>query len=498
MPRGAREALQPVPAPAPPVPQRRRYSGGMAGRLSALFTFLLCLVLAAGGTLFYVQGLYTAPGPLAADKVIVIPSGSGSEDIAQLLQGEGVVDKPVIFQIAAIISRNAQQRPLRAGEYLIRQASSMRDVLETLVNGRVIQHSITIPEGLTSEQIVERLKENDILVGNVREVPREGTLLPETYKFERGNKREDILARMTAEHRRVLAEVWQRRVPDLPLKTPADLVILASIVEKETGRSDERTRVASVFVNRLNRNMKLESDPTIIYGLTSGKGALGRPILASEIRQPTPYNTYVINGLPPGPISNPGRASLEAVAMPSKTRDLFFVADGTGGHAFAETYEQHQRNVLRWRQIESQTTGQPPAAAPLPATPPPPAAAPRGQQRSQAPAGATSQPATASAFAVPELPANALINSGLTPDPADQPPLEPVETYPVSPGRRLSFTRHGEPVDLDGRGIVPQQQQLIRPNPRGDAVAGTARDPLRNRTYDLNSPQTVPPLPGLR
>ena len=179
-------------------------------------------------------------------------------------------------------------------------------------------------------------------------------MLPETYKFPRGTTREQVIARMQQAQKRVLAEIWERRNPDIPVKTPEQLVTLASIVEKETGKADERSRVAAVFVNRLRQKMKLQSDPTIIYGLVGGKGTLGRPIKRSEIMQPSPYNTYVIDGLPPGPIANPGRASLEAAANPARTRDLFFVADGTGGHTFTETYDQHQKNVAKLRAMEKQ------------------------------------------------------------------------------------------------------------------------------------------------
>ena len=218
----------------------------------------------------------------------------------------------------------------------------------------MVQHAITIPEGLTSEQIVARLSDNDIFAGDVREIPREGTLLPETYKFPRGTTREQVIQRMQQTQKRVLAEVWERRNPDIPIKSPEQLVMLASIVEKETGRADERSRVAAVFTNRLRQKIKLQSDPTIIYGLVGGKGTLGRPIKRSEIDQPSPYNTYVIEGLPPGPIANPGRASLEAAANPARTRDLFFVADGSGGHTFTETYDAHQKNVAKLRAMEKQ------------------------------------------------------------------------------------------------------------------------------------------------
>ena len=243
---------------------------------------------------------------------------------------------------------------LKPGEYSFQKNASLRDVIGTIVEGKVVQHAVTIPEGLTSEQIVARLSDNDIFAGTVREMPREGTLLPETYKFPRGTTREQVIQRMQQAQKRVLAEIWERRNPDIPVKTPEQLVTLASIVEKETGKADERSRVAAVFVNRLRQKMKLQSDPTIIYGLVGGKGTLGRPIKRSEIQQPSPYNTYVVDGLPPGPIANPGRASLEAAANPARTRDLFFVADGTGGHTFTETYDQHQKNVAKLRAMEKQ------------------------------------------------------------------------------------------------------------------------------------------------
>ena len=191
-----------------------------------------------------------------------------------------------------------------------------------------------------------------MLVGDVKETPREGSLMPDTYYFERGDTRQSILTRMAKAQTRIVDEIWKGRAPDLPIKSPGEMVTLASIVEKETGKAEERPHVAGVFVNRLEKHMRLESDPTIVYGLVFGKGTLGRPITRADLNQPTPYNTYVIDGLPPGPISNPGKAALEAVANPARTKDLYFVADGTGGHVFAETFEQHLKNVAHWRQIE--------------------------------------------------------------------------------------------------------------------------------------------------
>jgi UPF0755 protein len=228
----------------------------------------------------------------------------------------------------------------------------MRDVETELLSGRVVLHSLTIPEGLTSDQVVQRVRDDDILVGEVKDAPREGAILPETYKFPRGETKQAILAVMAKAQAKAVDDIWKRRAPDLPIKSPGELVTLASIVEKETGKADERPRVAAVFVNRLKAHMKLQSDPTIVYGLVYGKGTLGHSITKAELDQPTPYNTYIIDGLPPGPITNPGKAAMEAVANPSRTRELYFVADGTGGHVFSETLDQHLKNVARWRQIE--------------------------------------------------------------------------------------------------------------------------------------------------
>jgi UPF0755 protein len=272
---------------------------------------------------------------------------------------EGVIDQPWVF-IGGVLVLKARGE-LKHGEYQFSKSASVAEVVNTIVENKVVQHAVTIPEGLTSEQIVARLLENDALAGQIKEIPREGTLLPETYKFTRGMAREQIIQRMNQANRAMLQEVWEHRSPDLPVKTPEQLVTLASIVEKETGKPEERSRVAAVFINRLKNKMRLQSDPTIIYGLTGGKGTFGRPIMKSEIEQPTPYNTYVIDGLPPGPIANPGRASLEAAANPARTKDLYFVADGTGGHVFSETYEQHQKNVARLRVIERNGAPDPPA-----------------------------------------------------------------------------------------------------------------------------------------
>ena len=356
--RSPRAALEPERVPLPSRRSRRaRHPVVIVG--NAIFTLLIVLSIAAAAVLFIGKHRFEAPGPLAEDKMVNIPRGLGIKDIADLLQREGVIDQPYIF-MGAVIALKARGE-LKYGEYQFAKNSSVADVVDTVTEGKVIQHAVTVPEGLTSEQIVARLLENDGLAGQIKEIPHEGTLLPETYKFTRGMTREQIIQRMQQAHRRVLQEVWERRMQDLPVKTPEQLVTLASIVEKETGRPDERTRVAAVFVNRLKKRMRLQSDPTIIYGLTGGKGSLGRPLVKSEIEQPTPYNTYVVDGLPPGPIANPGRASLEAAANPARTKELYFVADGNGGHVFSENYAEHQKNVTRLRGIEHGTIS-PPAA----------------------------------------------------------------------------------------------------------------------------------------
>lgn len=317
---------------------------------SMVFTLLLVAIIFAGGALWVGKAHYVAPGPLTQDKAVIIPNDYGMIDIADLLTKQGVIDDKWTF-VGATLANRASGR-LRAGEYAFTKGASIRQVLDTLVSGKVIEYTVTIPEGLTSDQIVERLMEIPELSGTIRQVPREGSLMPDTYRITRGTSREDVLRRMARTQSAVLKEIWEKRNPDLPLKSPEELVILASIVEKETGVAHERPQVASVFVNRLNKKMRLQSDPTIIYGLVRGKGRLERPITRTDISTPSPFNTYTIPALPPGPIGNPGRASLEATANPAATTYIYFVADGTGGHAFAETLDQHNRNVARWRQIE--------------------------------------------------------------------------------------------------------------------------------------------------
>jgi len=352
LPRSPSEALEPDHAPEPPPGRKVRRQHPILAFMHNLMTLLFVGVIGLTALFYFVRTQFDQPGPLGYATVVVIPKGEGLSAIADRLEREGVIGDRRIFTASAMYFR--AQDKLKAGEYAIKKNASIREVLDTLVEGKAILYSVSLPEGLTSLQIVERLKSHPELTGPVLLVPTEGTLLPDTYRFARATTREDLLARMQSEQQKYIEKLWSARASGLPLKTKQEAVTLASIVEKETGRADERPRVAAVFVNRLKSNMRLESDPTIIYGLSGGKGTLGRPIMRSEIDQMTPYNTYRIKGLPPTPIANPGRAALEAVLRPAKTSDLFFVADGTGGHAFAEKYEDHQKNVTKWRVIEKE------------------------------------------------------------------------------------------------------------------------------------------------
>jgi UPF0755 protein len=380
-PRSPRAALEPEHVS---VPTRRsgRTRNPIVIAGNAVFTLLILLVLGGAAAFVVGKARFEAAGPLEEDKVVNIPPRLGLMEIADVLRQEGVIQENNAIFIGSVLALKARTE-LKFGEYLFAKHASVRSVLETMVEGKVVQHPITVPEGLTSEQIVQILLDSDVLSGNIDTIPREGSMLPGTYNESRGVTREQVIQRMQAAEQRLAKDIWEHRNPDLPLKTPEQLVILASIIEKETGKPEERTRVAAVFVNRLKQKMKLQSDPTIIYGLVFGKGKLDHPITKSEKEQPTAYNTYFIDGLPPGPITNPGRASLEAAANPARTKELFFVADGTGGHSFSDNYDQHQKNVGKLRTIEQEAKASTaddalaPARAAAPVKPGAPAPAPK-------------------------------------------------------------------------------------------------------------------------
>jgi UPF0755 protein len=329
---------------------------------SATFSLFLIAALAIGWSVYF------GPGPEARQgetTIVSLPSGSGVSAIAATLKQAGVIRSTDMFKAAASLS--GADRRLRAGEYEVPTGASLRSVIKLLVEGRVVRHFVTLPEGWSSAQAIDILMREAVLTGPAPEVPSEGSLWPETYEVTRGETRQAVVARMQRALDENLARLWAQRVPASVVRTPQEALILASIVEKETGIASERPRVAAVFTNRLRMGMRLESDPTIVYGITQGR-PLGRGIRMSELQRETPWNTYQIDGLPPTPIANPGREAIRAVLNPPATDELFFVADGTGGHVFARTYEEHLANVARWRAIERKKAGLPPSA-PAPVVP---------------------------------------------------------------------------------------------------------------------------------
>lgn len=317
--------------------------------IAALFASVTGLAAMAFAGFLLLNALWDRPGPLAGPAIVDIPRGGGVSTIARRLEAEGVIRDARLFRL--LVSVSGQEGTLQAGEFEFPAQVSARDAADILVDGRPIQYAITIPEGLTSVEIVALLNADERLVGEIETVPPQGSILPETYNFTREADRAAILRRMQSAMENALAEIWQRRDPETRLTSPREAVILASIIEKETGIASERPLVGSVFANRLERGMPLQSDPTVIFALTEGQSELGRPLLRKDLGVDSPYNTYRVAGLPPGPIANPGRASLEAAVNPETSDYIYFVADGTGGHAFAMTLEEHNRNVAAWRRI---------------------------------------------------------------------------------------------------------------------------------------------------
>ncbi|MBL1240849.1 MAG: endolytic transglycosylase MltG [OCS116 cluster bacterium] len=320
------------------------------GALSSLITMMVIIVLlVAGGWLATVQ-LFEVKNDTNVETLFKVQSGDNLNVIAQRLEQQELISSQDLYRL--LVSYEGNDTRLKAGEYKIPPNATMRDIMNIFVGGQSIQHKLTFAEGLTTGQIMDKIKIAPLLTGQVAETPVEGSLMPETYLFESGTARAEIIAQMQAAQKKFLTNLWETRDKDLPLENMEEVVILASIVEKETGVASERPEVAAVFVNRIKKKMKLQSDPTIIYGITLGKYKLDRQLKKSEIKAKTPYNTYVIERLPPTPIANPGRASILAVLNPAKVDYLYFVADGTGGHVFANNYKAHQKNVkaLRARQ----------------------------------------------------------------------------------------------------------------------------------------------------
>lgn len=319
------------------------------------FFIVLALLILIGGAISFAawewgSSQFDAPGPLATSKVVVIPKGIGTKAIADKLAVEGVIYDPLIFLAGVRLLETGTM--LKAGEYSFPIEATPRQVMEILMKGETVVHRLTIPEGLTSKQIVALIDAGEALQGSVSNIPAEGSLLPETYHYSLNEQRDVLTARMQKSMEKTLDELWEERQADLPLKNKEEAVTLASIVERETALASERPHVAAVFINRLRLGMKLQSDPTVIYGLSNGMGVLDRQLSKKDLATAHPYNTYVIAALPSGPIANPGRESLAAVLNPMVSDDLYFVANGTGGHAFAKTLAEHNRNVATWRALE--------------------------------------------------------------------------------------------------------------------------------------------------
>ncbi len=344
----------PKPGPA----KKRPRPTGLLRRLTVSFvsataTLVVLVLLVVAGAVW----LYIGPGPGAAhglgSTVVELRQGAGLTEIASTLRDGGVIRSPAVFEAAAQVTGFA--RHLKAGEYEFPTHASLALILGKIRRGEVVRHLITIPEGLTSEAAVDILMNTPYLTG-AAPIPAEGAILPETYEVRRGEDRGEVLQRMITARDTLLRALWAQRAPNLPIDTPEQAVTLASIIERETALADERPHIAGVMVNRLRQHIRLQSDPTVVYGLTHGK-ILGHGLRVSELTTFTPYNTYLIDGLPPGPICNPGRAAIAAALDPAHTDDLYFVADGTGGHAFSATLAEHQKNVARWRAIELKAQG---------------------------------------------------------------------------------------------------------------------------------------------
>jgi UPF0755 protein len=319
--------------------------GRLMVRLGLVFMAAAAAIVAVflWGTARFVQ-----PGPLIAPTTVIVPRGLGLEEIAALLSREGVIENPLLFTIGVRLSGG--DRMLRAGEYAVPAAVSPRELMRLLQSGETVVRRLTVVEGLTAAQVLSRIAATEGLVGPLPESPGEGRMLPETYHFSYGHDRGAMVSRMVRAMDETLGELWAGRAPGLPFGTRDEALVLASLIEKETGRDDERARIAAVFVNRLKKGMRLQADPTVVYALTDGTGPLDRPLTRADLEVDHPYNTYVVDGLPPGPIANPGRASIAAALNPAESNELYFVADGNGGHVFAKTLEEHNRNAARWRQ----------------------------------------------------------------------------------------------------------------------------------------------------
>jgi UPF0755 protein len=329
---------------------------------------LLSMVVALAGAILIaawsqLNAYLVRSGPTTAETVVVLPRGAGLGQIAATLVEAGVIDHPWLFRLAVRVL--GRDRDLKAGEYAFPARATPQGVIAMLAKGETVARRLTVAEGLTVAEIFQLLENAEALEGALPPPPEEGSLLPETYFYAFGDSRVGLVRRMEDAMRETMDELWSQRAEGLPFRTQREALILASIVDKETGVADERDKVAAVFINRLRRGMRLQADPTVIYGLTEGDGALGRELSRRDWEHGSAYNTYQIDGLPPGPIGNPGRASIEAVLRPAEVEYLYFVANGSGGHAFARTLAEHNRNVAQWRKLKN-------GERPLPMAPTPP------------------------------------------------------------------------------------------------------------------------------
>jgi UPF0755 protein len=314
-----------------------------------LAAFLVVAASVIGGVI-WTWDAYKAPGPLQSETALIIPKGAGVQEVAQILQDSGVTDNPHLFVLGARYTEMA--RRMRAGEFAFAPRVSMKEAVKHLVDGKMVRRRLTVPEGLLTREIIALVTAADGLTGTVEAPEPEGAYLPETYFYSHGDSRAAVLARMTAAMDDALSAAWAKRDPKIGLKSARQALVLASIIEKETGVAAERARVSAVFHNRLRRRMRLQSDPTVAYAVTGGGVSLGRPLTRADLEAESPYNTYRVTGLPPGPIANPGRASLMAAVQPLETKEYYFVADGQGGHAFSRTLREHNRAVAKWRRLQ--------------------------------------------------------------------------------------------------------------------------------------------------
>jgi UPF0755 protein len=319
---------------------------------------MFVLMIGVAGILAWFHQAVVAPGPLEKTMNVIIPVGDSTRMIAERLEQQGVISGQSVF-LAQIMSQNAVARVtgkpgrhMKAGEYEITAKASIQEVIQKLTEGRSLLYAVTVPEGLTSHEVVRRLLNDQSLSGSIAQVPAEGSLLPETFRVPRNTPRAQVVTMLQNELTKYLDAQWEGRAADLPIRTKQEALVLASIVEKESGPRDDPSRIAGVFVNRLRRGMRLQSDPTILYGKHGPEVQWGSKIFRSDINRKTAYNTYQIDGLPPTPICNPGRRSITAVLQPATTKDLYFVADGQGGHIFSETLKDHEAAVKNWRKIE--------------------------------------------------------------------------------------------------------------------------------------------------